>query len=308
MSLNSLVVAPKRFSNTLVYYFMPGCPYCQEFEPVFLQFVNKIQPEFQEVKFAAVDITKHNDVGVPVKSVPTIIFFNHQGQPVKMQANSANERSISALAKFLLAQLDDLTLSGGASLVIHITGVSGSGKSYMGNALKAKFGDRVMVVDLDKLRDQFLLEHYGQAGFTTIDFQAYQNYLHQFIAQVSQPLVFVGLNDNTRYGKEGETHLYYDLAPTHSYMIDVDARSVVKQKCLRLMQEIVADEGAMSDLVNRNEHFLDRFTWAVRHECSLASVQTDIVNLKRDYERLGYHVLPRDTVLSQVIGLLQAVV
>jgi len=38
-------------------------------------------------------------------------------------------------------------------MIIHISGVSGSGKTTLGNKLKKKLGKKIIVKDLDDLRD-----------------------------------------------------------------------------------------------------------------------------------------------------------
>jgi len=39
-------------------------------------------------------------------------------------------------------------------LIIHISGASGSGKTTLGNKLKEQFKNKIVVKDLDNLRDE----------------------------------------------------------------------------------------------------------------------------------------------------------
>jgi uridine kinase len=47
------------------------------------------------------------------------------------------------------------------NLIIHISGASGSGKTTLGNRLKQQFKTKIVVKDLDELRDTFIKEFYG---------------------------------------------------------------------------------------------------------------------------------------------------
>jgi len=42
-------------------------------------------------------------------------------------------------------------------MIIHISGASGSGKSYLGRKLKDHFGHKIIVKDIDHLRDHYHL-------------------------------------------------------------------------------------------------------------------------------------------------------
>ena len=104
-TIESITVSPRKFKSTLVYYYMPNCPYCREFAPVFVKLA-KISRELPEYKLAAVDITQHENVGVPIKSVPTLMYFDKKGKAHKMQASSSDERSLVNVASFLKEQKD----------------------------------------------------------------------------------------------------------------------------------------------------------------------------------------------------------
>ena len=47
------------------------------------------------------------------------------------------------------------------NLIIHISGASGFGKTTLGNKLKENFKSKIVVKDLDILRDEFIKEFYG---------------------------------------------------------------------------------------------------------------------------------------------------
>lgn len=104
MSIQSVTVSPRAFKKALVYYYMPGCPYCREFEPVFLELLHLCR-KARTLSLHAVDITQHHPNGlgnVQVQSVPTVYYFDELGHPIKLQASSREERTLPQLASFLV--------------------------------------------------------------------------------------------------------------------------------------------------------------------------------------------------------------
>ena len=67
------------------------------------------------------------------------------------------------------------------TLIIHISGASGSGKTTLGNKLKEQFKSKIIVKDLDILRDEFIKEFYGNKKWTYIDENEYQSYIDSYI-------------------------------------------------------------------------------------------------------------------------------
>ena len=69
------------------------------------------------------------------------------------------------------------------TLIIHISGASGSGKTTLGNKIKEQFKSKIIVKDLDILRDEFIKEFYGNKKWTYIDENEYRpiipNHNHQ---------------------------------------------------------------------------------------------------------------------------------
>ena len=152
------------------------------------------------------------------------------------------------------------------TLIIHISGASGSGKTTLGNKLKEQLKSKIIVKDLDILRDEFIKEFYGNKKWTYIDENEYQSYIDSYINKQKKPIIFVGLNDNTVYGKN--KNLYYNIHSQYNYYIDIDDMIIVKQKCIRLLNDIQTDKMAMEDLIKNNEKFVKKFTEAIKIECS----------------------------------------
>jgi hypothetical protein len=104
-SIASISAAPRKFTSTLVYYYMPNCPYCREFAPVYLE-LHDICKKIGLCTLVAIDITKHRNPGVSIKTVPTVMFFDSQGSPHKMEASSSEDRTLEKLGIFLIEQYE----------------------------------------------------------------------------------------------------------------------------------------------------------------------------------------------------------
>ena len=188
------------------------------------------------------------------------------------------------------------------TLIIHISGASGSGKTTLGNKLKEQFKSKIIVKDLDILRDEFIKEFYGNKKWTYIDENEYQSYIDSYINKQKKPIVFVGLNDNTVYGKN--KNLYYNVHSQYNYYIDIDDMIIVKQKCIRLLNDIQTDKMAMEDLVKNNEKFVKKFTEAIKIECSAKQTIKQNNKWKKDYEKQGYKFMSRENIYKSVVKIL----
>ena len=188
------------------------------------------------------------------------------------------------------------------TLIIHISGASGSGKTTLGNKIKEQFKSKIIVKDLDILRDEFIKEFYGNKKWTYIDENEYQLYIDSYINKQKKPIIFVGLNDNTVYGKN--KNLYYNVHSQHNYYIEIDDMIIVKQKCIRLLNDIQTDKMAMEDLVKNNEKFVKKFTEAIKIECSAKQTIKQNNKWKKDYEKQGYKFMSRENIYKSVVKIL----
>jgi uridine kinase len=188
------------------------------------------------------------------------------------------------------------------NLIIHISGASGSGKTTLGNKLKEHFKSKIVVKDLDILRDEFIKEFYGNKKWTYIDENEYQSYIDDYINKQKKPIILVGLNDNTVYGKNKK--LYYNVHSQHNYYIEIDDMIIVKQKCIRLLNDIQTDKMAMEDLVKNNEKFVKKFTEAIKIECSATQTIKQNNKWKKDYEKQGYKFMSRENIYKSVVKIL----
>jgi deoxyadenosine/deoxycytidine kinase len=193
--------------------------------------------------------------------------------------------------------------------IIHISGASGSGKTFLGNQLKESFGKKIIVKDLDELVDKFIKDFYGNKKWTYIDENEYQKYIDTFIDKQKKPIIFVGLNDNNNPKVErfiqNKIKKYYDLHSQFNYYIDIDDMIILKQKCLRTLDAIRNDKMAMDDLVNNNERFLEMIVKEIKKDCSAKETIKMNNKWKKDYEKQGYKLMTRENIFRNVSKILK---
>jgi len=119
------------------------------------------------------------------------------------------DKYIKYKIKYLkLKNIDINNQTGGMNnLIIHVSGSSGSGKTTLGNKLKEKFGNKIIVKDLDELLDEYFVYHFGKNTTYNLGDVDEKSYQDEFIDKQNKPLVFVGLNDNPR----GIKKIYYNI-------------------------------------------------------------------------------------------------
>lgn len=189
-------------------------------------------------------------------------------------------------------------------MIVHISGPSGSGKSYLGNKLQKKFGKKIKVKDLDQLRDEFINKNYDTSKSWSFSEKKYQKYINNFIKKSKKPLIFVGLNDN-HFGKTKS--LYYNLQSDYNYYIDIDDTIIIKQKCERFIKSFLPDiyNDFKNNIIIDNKKFIEIVTKSAKDECSAS--KTIALNKKwsKDYKKMGYIFMSRESIYKKVSTLLQ---
>lgn len=203
--------------------------------------------------------------------------------------------------KYKTKYLNLQTINGGSDknnhLIIHICGPSGSGKTTLGDKLKNKFGDKIIVKDLDDLRDEHIKEAYDTSKGWSIDEVKYQKFIDDFVDKQKKPIIFVGLNDNHL----GVKKMYYNTRSQYNFYIDIDDKEILKQKCLRMLtKEVPNDEYAMKDLVENNNEFIKGMKFAVDGACNLKKMIKKNKKIKKDYEKQDYTFMTREDIFSRV--------
>ena len=194
--------------------------------------------------------------------------------------------------------------------IIHISGASGSGKSFLGDQLKAKFGNKIVVKDIDALRMDFIKKHYRDLcgdppcfNFGVIDKAGYQVYIDDFVKKhTSKPLVFVGLNHMPWWHKNH----YYDMHSTEKYFIDLDDKTLLKQKCKRLLLECANSEEDMKYLIDNNEKYIKNVSNALAEECNLKKTIKSNNKLRKDYRKQGHEIMSREDIFKHVSNRLKS--
>jgi len=189
-------------------------------------------------------------------------------------------------------------------IIIHISGASGSGKTTLGNKLKDKIGNKVIIKDLDDLRDEFITNFHGNKKWTYIDEDEYQKYIDNYINNQKKPIIFVGLNDNIVYGKN--KNLYYNVHSKYNYYIEIDDGIINKQKCMRFLNDITNDKMAMNDLSENNARFIKLFIQSIKRECDIKKTIKMNSKWNKDYKKQGYIFIPSENIYKSVVKLLQS--
>jgi uridine kinase len=186
-------------------------------------------------------------------------------------------------------------------LIIHISGASGSGKTTLGNKLKEHFKSKIVVKDLDNLRDEHINKTYDTSKGWSVDEVKYQKFINDYISKQKKPIIFVGLNDNHL----GTKKMYYNTHSQYNFYIDIDDKELVKQKCLRMLtEEIPNDKYAMKDLVENNEKFIKGMKFAIDGACNLKKITKENSKIKKDYEKQGYNFMSRENIYKSVVKIL----
>jgi hypothetical protein len=195
-------------------------------------------------------------------------------------------------------------MSGGlTNLIIHISGASGAGKTTLGNKLKNKFGNKIIVKDVDDLRMDFIKKHYGNNEWKSFDKNAYQQFIDNYVKKINKPLVFVGLNNMPWWHK----NLYYNMHSKYNFYINLDDETILKQKCMRHLNELQnlsKDEVAMNDLIHDNKKFIKITTNSIKTECDASEIIKHSKKWKNDYEKQNYKIITREEIYNDVCKIL----
>ena len=191
------------------------------------------------------------------------------------------------------------------NIIIHISGAYGSGKTTLGNKLKEEYGNKITVVNIDDLRIDFIRDFYGNKRFDIIDKNEYQKYIDKFVENhTAKPLIFVGLNNMYWWHKNH----YYNLHSKYNYYIELDAETIVKQKCRRLFLDLANKEYNMEYLVQNNKDYIKSVANVIADECDLKKTIMTIKKWKKDYTKQGYKFMSRDDIFKKVSKILKNII
>jgi len=202
-------------------------------------------------------------------------------------------------------------VGGNSNTIIHISGPSGAGKTTLGNKLKYKFDDKIVVMDLDILRYDFVKKEYG--GFSKFKFNKndkfdknkYQKWIDDYINKQTKPIVFVGLNHMPWWHKD----FYYNMHAKYNFYIKIDTDTVFKQKCNRFIEQtFIENKDRMFNNIKKNENDTIKFVSNVyKHECSYNEVKKLNEMWNRDYKKQKYVFMSREKIYGRVCDILEAI-
>lgn len=202
----------------------------------------------------------------------------------------------------------DPELIGGAKKypVIHISGPSGAGKTTLGNKLKYKYNEKIVVKDIDDLRYDFIKKEYKNFKIDKWNADKYQKFIDEFVKKHNKkPIIFVGLNHMPWWNK----NLYYDMHPKYKYYIKLSNDIIFEQKCIRFTNGVfVKNKNDLIKKIKNNENdTIKNISKAFKDECSYEKItkMNEIWNL--NYKKQGYKFLSRDKIFDEVCEILNDV-
>lgn len=189
-------------------------------------------------------------------------------------------------------------------------GPSGSGKTTLGNKLKEQFKSKIIVKDLDDLRDEFIGNHYSEKfSWKKFDSNAYQVFLDKYILSQKKPLILVGLNHMFWHNKK----LYYDVHSRYNYYIDIDDMLIVKQKCIRFLTDelknmVIESESIIRDITENNEKFVRLIKKNIERECGTKETKRINNMWNKDYSKQGYKFDTKDNIYKSIVKILNRII
>lgn len=210
-------------------------------------------------------------------------------------------------------------------MIIHICGASGSGKTTLGNKIVTAFGENVVVVDMDLLRERHLQEN-AKKNITFEKFvktyePTYQKYIDDFIASVKKkPIVFVGLNvyiNNETFNFKNKTGTYpkvfFDLHADYNFYIHLPTSTIVRRLFDRDFPNHMKgfSEWAIkrkniiySNLLKNEKTAQNDLSIAMLRPTNIHQMKTNVQNWNRFYKNKKYVFLSAKAIYSSVSKLL----
>lgn len=194
-------------------------------------------------------------------------------------------------------------------MIIHICGASGSGKTTVGNKLKEKYGNKIIVKDIDDLRIDFINDTYDLSKSWSFNDDDYQTYIDNYIKKIKKPLILVGIPNNPN-GQNKKR--YFNVHSSYNYYIKIDDMTIVKQRCTRfltkqLIQDTINNPHAMNAMINDNDKFIKILIKGIKNECGYRNIVKQINHNNKYYKKLNYLFLSRENIFKKVTKLLNKI-
>lgn len=212
-------------------------------------------------------------------------------------------------------------------MIIHISGASGSGKTTLGNKLKAKFGNKIIVKDIDDLRHELILK-YERTKISILQFNVQYNQLCQmffdeFIDEnKSKLIVIVGINTFINNEEERFKNHFFKVKwflNTHAnykFYINVDTDIIIKQRWDREYNDFI---DRFCDYMKRDkdiifQEILKDEKKAKKDVCHYITEIMDFNRIKKDilrwnlyYEKSDYIFLTSEKIYNSIQKIYQEI-
>lgn len=210
-------------------------------------------------------------------------------------------------------------------MIIHISGASGSGKTTLGKRLKEYFGNKVIVKDLDDLREElFVLKEQTNISFKKLAKNyatIYQQHIDNFVKRFKKKnIIFVGLNTYIRgeiYYFKGNRLMYpkvfFNLHSNYNFYIDADPDTILRQ---RFDREYIIyidwfttwmkdrKEILFNNLMNDEETAKNDVCEALTRIMHFNRIRDDIQSWDDFYKSKGYEFLSQNKLFNRIIKLM----
>lgn len=225
-----------------------------------------------------------------------------------------------------LNEINNNLIGGNKKLIIHISGSSGAGKTTLGLKLKKEYGDKIIVKDLDDLRDDFRKYHIDKGTSVKMfkkNFKKnYQSFLDDYIDKQKKILIITGINtyingEQFRY-KDHDWKVEYKLN-THAdykFCIKLSTDEILKQRWYReydmfikfTCNDLKHSKDRLYEIYkNHNESYkigniVPDLEWLFNRKLH----EQHINNWNNFYEKEGYKFLTRENIFKAVSKIIDS--
>ena len=207
-------------------------------------------------------------------------------------------------------------------MITHISGASGAGKTTLGNKLKAKYGNKIVMKDIDDMRDDFYNSHKKTSApvFIKNYCRLYQDHMDVFIAKhKNKIIIFVGLNvfiNGEELGFKGvnfKPKLRLNTHATRKFYIKLNPEVILKQRYDRNYKPLYDNfykwvmtnqqqlyKQALNDEIAVKKEIIEFATELFQ----FAETRKDIDRWGEYYKKEGYKFMSRDQIYKAVVKLI----
>jgi len=210
-------------------------------------------------------------------------------------------------------------------MIIHISGASGSGKTTLGNKLKKYFGTKIVVKDIDDLRQEFVKKYektnISLTKFATYFATLYQQFIDEFIEKnKKKTIIFVGINTYINgerlYLKKGKITPKY-LLDTHAdykFYISLSTNKIIQQRWNRDYDDFITnfcsymkrDKNKIYDMIIKDETKAKKdIIEYITEIMSFQRIKKHTDRWNKFYLKKGYKFMTRENIYKKIVLLLK---